>query len=264
MSALKPIATATLTTLFALLPERAFAREQPPAMAPTEERSGTSARTNTDLSQSIAGRWMLGLEANVVSSSWSRYDGSHDLGASIGGPTFGNAVFGYAVTERWLISGALGLGHREGEAAYDKSTSWRIMPALSYVFDGDLARPFCGLQAIAGGFKSMSVAQTFGGGLHAGVRLGISEHLSIDPVLSAQYMNSRSRLTNDSGLSGLSGDSEPHQVYASGASASTPGCDWSPCGRGIDIKHVMHRTPCGALHANHEGTRRSLPRFRCD
>lgn len=213
MSALKPIATATLATLFALLPERAFAREQPPAMAPTEERSGASVRTNTDLSQSIARRWMLGLEADLASLSWSRYDESRHFGAGIGSSTLGSAVFGYGVSERWLVSGAFGIGHSEGNAAYDKSTVWRIMPALSYVLDGGLARPFFGLQAIAGGYKSTIVQHSFGGGLHAGVRLGISEHLSIDPVLTAQYINARSMPTS---ASGLSGDSEEHHVYATG------------------------------------------------
>lgn len=214
MKTFKQVATSICTLLTGLHAAGAAAATDPTDSEQAAPPSSTLREGPPRGTSSIDGRWLLALQTDIASAHWLRRNGD-DRVMVYGGDIHqtGHAALGYGLTEQLLLSGGVLLTHVDFEDERGQSWSWRVEPALSYLLDGDVVRPYFGVQGIGGGGTSTYYTDMeLGAGVHGGARLGISEHLSIDPILSLRYFQNT---INATGL-GPTFTAREHYVSATG------------------------------------------------
>jgi hypothetical protein len=161
-----------------------------PREATTESvTSSEQAASAEQKAGSIAGRWAMGIEAGLAQLYWRKSDEQSAFVGVLGGSGAGpDAVIGYGLNEHWLLT-ATGAVRRTAESSLSPR-EWMILarPELSYVFGAGFARPMVGGQAtVQTVWSSRDERLTLGGGVHAGVRLGLVERLSLEPRVGLDY-----------------------------------------------------------------------------
>jgi hypothetical protein len=143
----------------------------------------------------IARHLMVGLDTRLLHASYAVGDAEQTtltLGLSVGSSTPWLS-FGYGLSHNWLLSGSLSVQHSDvsNDSASNATTTISLAPAVSHVFGSGAVRPYLGIQTSLTRATSSFDYFGAGGGAHGGMRLEVSDHLSLEPRVTADYAWSR-------------------------------------------------------------------------
>lgn len=166
----------------------------------------------------IGGRALVGLESSLLAAAndWSLTRGqegdvtsdNHVLGLTLG-VGFPSVVFGYGLTDDWLLSGDLLVQKEQRDTPIaQESTSVRATPAVTYLLGAGHLRPFAGVQGYFGRQTGYVDSNSLGGGIHGGFRFELGERISMEPLARVNYVWSHDEFDT----AALFGDSESHHL----------------------------------------------------
>ncbi len=138
----------------------------------------------------LGGRWLLGLRCNIGSATWTRTESMESMNVALANRTvYPSIVVGYALTDHWLLDGTLSFFRHDPSSGGLESTSVGVDPELSYGFGSARFRPYVGVHGVYdASWTDSSQVDSIGGGVHGGVRFAVSDRVSLDPMLGAQYI----------------------------------------------------------------------------